>query len=105
MDRDEHVSYSAVAKIRMDTKPGFWIEVSPNPFKEGMKLNIGSNKNEEAIIILSDLSGKIILREASILKKGINAISVDRASQFAGGMCLLTVKTYQQRQTVKVLKE
>jgi len=51
------------------------------------------------------MSGKPLLRQTALLKKGINAININGAKQFTGGMYLLMVSTSLQKQTLKIAKE
>ncbi|MEP6674459.1 MAG: T9SS type A sorting domain-containing protein [Ferruginibacter sp.] len=105
VDRDGQFTYSAVAKIRVNSKAGFAVEVSPNPFKDQLKANIESMQNEDAVIVLSDMSGKVLIRQTASLKKGTNAIDINGTKQFVTGAYMLTVSTSQNRQTLKLIKE
>jgi hypothetical protein len=105
VDRDAKFSYSAVVRIRINNKGVFAVELSPNPFKEQLKANIESVQNEEAVITLTDMSGKVLLRQSATLKKGNNAVDISGTKQFAAGAYMLSVSTPQYKQTVKVIKE
>jgi hypothetical protein len=106
VDMDGKFRYSMIAKIRMSSK-GIFVEVAPNPFKEQLQLrvNVETAQQDEANIILSDMSGKVLFRKTSLLKKGNNAITIDEVKQFASGVYLLQISTSQQKQTIKVVKE
>ncbi len=106
VDLDGKFRFSSIARIRAAGK-GMFAEVSPNPFKEKLQLsvNVATAVQDKAGVILSDISGKILLRQSVLLKKGMNVITIDEVNKFSAGVYLLTVATSQQTETLKIVKE
>lgn len=103
IDKDGGFSYSAVVKINVSVK-GTFAEVNPNPFAEVLNINIESDVKDVAVMIVSDLSGRTLLKKAVLLSAGNNALQVKEAAGLSKGTYVLTISTSKQKQSIKVVK-
>ena len=103
INRDGGLSYSAIVKIRMSVNE--WVvQVNPNPFTENIKLNIESPVQDKATIILTDVSGRQLIKQNISISAGNNAFELNEASQLSKGTYVLTIVSSQQTQNIKVIK-
>jgi len=103
IDRNGFYAYSTIVKIRPSSK-GWLVEATPNPFMEKIQVNIESPVKDEATLILSDLSGKQLLKQQISISAGNNAFEITEAGKFAKGIYMLTIITAEQKQTIKIVK-
>ena len=103
VNTDGNFKYSVIVRIRTSVK-GWFAEASPNPFSETLKINIESPINDKASIILTDLSGKQLLKKDISLSQGNNAFEIPEAGSFARGVYMLRVQAAEQVQTIKIVK-
>src|SRR6185295_14860830 len=75
VDADGNFKYSDVIKIKLRLKEDF-IFVSPNPFKDRLVINIHSQKQDNAIFVLTDLSGRQVLKKNESLSRGSNIVQI-----------------------------
>ncbi len=103
VDLDGNFKYSAVVRIRTAVK-GWYAEATPNPYMETLKLNIESPINDKASIILTDMSGKQLLKKDIVISQGNNAFEITEAGRFANGIYMLRIMASEQAQTIKIVK-
>ena len=102
IDKDGNFKYSAIVRIRTLTKG--WIVEATNPFTEKIQVNIESPVKDEGMLILTDLSGKQLVKQHITLSPGNNAFEITEAGRFAKGIYMLSVMSSQQKQTIKIVK-
>jgi 1,4-alpha-glucan branching enzyme len=102
VDKDGNFKYSAVVKLRMSSKG--LIEVMPNPFAGKLKVKIESLLQDNATIMVTDVSGRQLFKKQIILAAGINTIDINEAGKFSKGTYLLTIIESQQKQSIKIIK-
>jgi hypothetical protein len=102
-DKDGRISYSAVVKIRMSAK-GVFAEIAPNPFRDKLNVNIESPAKDRATLMLTDLSGRQLIKKSILLSQGNNAFEMKETIKLSNGTYLLTVITSGQTQSSKVIK-
>jgi endonuclease I len=73
VDKDGKFAYSAVFTIHIPLNTKF--SVYPNPANDFLKLQLNNNSNETAMIILSDITGKIVLKQNVQANQGLINIS------------------------------
>lgn len=102
-DLDGQFTYSPVVKI---TPPpaSLTILATPNPFQQGLTVNIGAATTDNAVITITDMSGRIILAETIPIQKGSNVITLKTLSQLDKGIYLLHISTRSEKQSVELLK-
>ena len=67
-------------------------------------MNIESPVKDEATFILTDLSGKQLLKRHINLSSGDNTFEITEAGRFAKGIYMLSIMASQQKQTIKIVK-
>ncbi len=103
VDKDGDFKLSTIVKIKMNAGERF-AEVSPNPFKENLKVNIESPSQDKVTLIVTDLSGRKLLKQNKNVFAGKNTIDINGADKFAKGSYLLTIIASQRMQTIKIIK-
>lgn len=103
VDNDARFSYSATVKLSRAIKATS-IRATPNPFNNVLKLSITSAAKETLTLVLTDLSGKQLLRKLVNVQAGVNQLELNEAGKLASGSYLLTMISAQQNSTIKILK-
>ena len=88
--KDGSFSYSKIVSAAI-TKNKFAITVYPNPVKETLSASIHSGVEENVLVAVSDMQGKVLIQNKQKLGEGNNLISVD-THQLAKGSYLLVIK-------------
>ena len=73
VDNDGKFAYSAVFTLHIPLNTKF--SVYPNPAGNVLKLQLNNNSNEAATIIISDITGKIVLKQNARANQGLINIS------------------------------
>jgi len=81
------------------------ISVTPNPFRGTMWVTIGSDKNENAEMIVVDLMGRTVVRKSVTLQKGVNRFSFDEMSKAPAGNYFLRVATQNGVENIRLIKQ
>ncbi|MGK0364152.1 MAG: hypothetical protein ACI85O_001208 [Saprospiraceae bacterium] len=68
-DFDDSFAYSAVTTVNIDQATND-LTVSPNPFSKDITFQINSNSDENAVLKVFDISGKIVSKSNLMLSKG-----------------------------------
>jgi 1,4-alpha-glucan branching enzyme len=104
IDLDGNYKYSVVVKIRISAN-GWLIETNPNPFIRKINVNIESPVQDNASLVLTDLSGRQLIRQNITVSPGNNAFEMNEAEKLSRGTYLLSIHTSQQKiQTIKIVK-
>jgi glycosidase len=103
VDKDGNFKYSAVIKIRIQAN-GKFAEVNPNPFTGKLVVNIESPTQDKATLIITDFSGRQLLKQNKRLSPGNNEVQINEAGKFSKGTYLLTIIESQQIQSIKIVK-
>jgi len=78
--------------------------VNPNPFKDRLLITIASAVADKATFLLSDISGRELLKVNKQIPVGTNVIGIDETNNLSKGTYLLTIIKSNQSQTIKVIK-
>jgi hypothetical protein len=73
VDKDGKYAYSAVFTLHVPLNTKF--SVYPNPASDVLRIQLNNNSNETATVILSDITGKIVLKQIAKADQGIIKIS------------------------------
>lgn len=103
IDKDGNFKYSAIVRIRISAK-GWVMDASPNPYTEKFQVNIESALKDAGTIILTDLTGKQLLKQSINLSPGNNVFEISDAGRIAKGIYLVTLEVSQIKQTIKIVK-
>lgn len=103
VDKDGNSTFSSIVKIEITAQDKFTV-VNPNPFKNKLHVTVESPGSQKAIFILTDISGKRMLKTSKILSGGTNEVDFDETGRLSRGTYLLTIIETQQIQSIKVVK-
>lgn len=103
IDMDGTYAYSTVVKLNGPVKK-ISMMATPNPFGNVMKLSIASPAKEAAVLVLTDLGGKTILKRNVNLLQGVNNIELDRLPALAAGTYILNLVSAQSNTSIRVIK-
>ncbi|MBL7696136.1 MAG: T9SS type A sorting domain-containing protein [Ferruginibacter sp.] len=86
IDVDGKATYSKVLAVRLQSKAGVAMQVSPNPFTENLSMRFSATENGTAQIRIINSYGQTLLSKQSSITKGFNNLQVEGLSQLAPGM-------------------
>ncbi|MBN8701032.1 MAG: T9SS type A sorting domain-containing protein [Chitinophagales bacterium] len=86
VDVDGKFTYSNVLAVRLQSKTGVTMQVSPNPFTENLSMRFSATENGTAQIRIINSYGQTLLSKQSSITKGFNNLQVEGLSQLAPGM-------------------
>ncbi|MEN9964599.1 MAG: hypothetical protein RL582_1694, partial [Bacteroidota bacterium] len=93
LDFDNKVQYSSVVTVtRQNESPLNIFTISPNPSKNDIKIGVGSLSNTRASLVITDASGKIILKNNIQLISGFQNIPID-ITKYAVGSYFVQIQT------------
>ena len=95
---------SQVATLAADKFEQFAFEafVSPNPATENINLIVNSPQSHDAKIVLTNVTGQIVLDKKQHLDNGINAIAIDK-NAIAEGLYILSLESEGIKKSIKVI--
>ncbi|HSN61121.1 MAG TPA: T9SS type A sorting domain-containing protein, partial [Ferruginibacter sp.] len=102
-DTDGRFTYSATLRLNGAIKNSS-ITATPNPFADLLKINISSTMKEMVTLTLSDLSGRVLYRQAVQVQAGVNLLEITEVKKLATGTYLLTMFSQEQNSTIRILK-
>jgi hypothetical protein len=79
--------------------------VKENPFRESLNVEISSNGNDEVVLRLFGMDGKLYVSEKAALQAGINTISLNNVSRLNKDIYVLSVSGKTQNAKIKVIKK
>jgi uncharacterized repeat protein (TIGR03803 family) len=100
---DGHIKYSDVIKI-VRRMSNILVMISPNPFKNTLRIRIQSHGSEKAVFTLTDIAGHQVLLQNGQLNAGGNIIEMKEAQRIPNGSYILTIKTSGNTQAFHVIK-
>jgi hypothetical protein len=80
------------------------VTVKGNPFHEALHIEIISNANDEVVLSLFGIDGKIYTSKKITLQTGSNRIVLDHLSNLNQGVYILSVSGKMQNAKIKVIK-
>ncbi len=102
VDIDGRFTYSATLRLSGAVKT-ISIAATPNPFTQTVFVNITSPVKYAATLMITDLSGRQLLKQAVRLQAGVNVIEVP-AGKLSAGSYLLTMYSPEQTTSIRILK-
>ena len=103
VDKDGTFSYSAIEHVVV-AKKSLFISVYPNPISDNSVVAITTSKASKATIMVTDMTGKVILNQRKDLVAGVNNFYLN-SMIFISGYYQITVTTDDAKQTFKILKQ
>jgi hypothetical protein len=103
VDADGRVQYSKIVAVHLSSQ--FVIEkITPNPFRENLKVEISSRKDEWFVFRITDLAGRELFRETHAIRQGKNVIHIRDSKLLASGVYMLRIETETEKQGYRVVK-
>jgi hypothetical protein len=102
VDLDGNFTYSKV--IRITVKNDLLVFVNPNPFKNTLKVILNSANSDNAILALTDLSGRQLFKTSRPIFPGNNTIEITKVGTLPNETYILTVVTSNKTQIFKIVK-
>lgn len=103
VDIDGKFNFSGIVSIRSAVNE--WrAQVTPNPVDKNLKLQIESPLADKGTLIITDLSGKQLVKQSLVIMPGSNSFEIAESTKFARGIYLLSIFASQKNQTLKVIK-
>jgi len=103
VDADGNFKYSDIIKISVHLKEDF-IFVNPNPFKDHLVINIHSQKQDNVVFVLTDLSGRQLLKRNELLSRGSNIVQIHENGKLPEATYILTIITSNKTKSLKLVK-
>jgi len=100
---DGHIAYSDIIKI-VRRASDVAVTISPNPFKNTLRITIQSHNPGKAVFTLTDIAGHQVLVQNGQLNAGGNIIEINDAKRIPNGSYILTIKTSGNVQAFNVIK-
>ncbi|MEP6749528.1 MAG: T9SS type A sorting domain-containing protein [Bacteroidota bacterium] len=98
-----HSFYSRIIVLRNSQQGGNYIRLLNNPVAANIPLQAAVQKAENLQLVLLDLSGKELLKQAILVQAGINQLSIAVPPNCSKGVYLLQVKSQQLNATMRVM--
>lgn len=90
IDKDGSKSYSSIATVAFANNAKMRLNIYPNPVTATLKAQVTTLKAGAATITVTDVQGKILVKQTSQLALGTSQVAVD-ISNFASGNYLLRI--------------
>jgi uncharacterized repeat protein (TIGR03803 family) len=103
VDIDGHFKYSDVIKLTLPVT-GFLALVNPNPFKDLLVITVQSPVYDNALIAITDLSGRRLFTRNEPLSRGTNVVRLTNDGRLPNGTYVLTIVTSGKTKTFKLVK-
>jgi hypothetical protein len=104
IDIDGKHSYSKIISFQ-PFNTNFSVQALPNPFSSQITISANLAKDDQAIITLTDASGKKILSKTIALKKGVNTFQLSNMSSLQSGFYILNFSTSDNTRAIKLIKQ
>ena len=102
IDIDGKFTYGRTIKITGVSIAGINIQqVSPVPFTNSLILNISSDKNMQAQVLITDMTGRTQVQQSLQLLKGSGVYSINGLEKLANGTYILNIVTIDGKRIVE----
>jgi hypothetical protein len=98
------VTVSVVLGIQESNMEGGSVHVYPNPVKDRLTLELESRKKVKATLILSDMTGKILVSEEVVLAGGMNTHTIN-LENISSGIYFFTLRSEDFTKTMSLVVE
>jgi hypothetical protein len=105
VDRNTHFEYSHIVTVGANEKAGSTVlRTYPNPFTTELFTELYSNTETDAIIRVSDITGKEVITEKQHLQTGDNTISIKSLDHLREGIYFISVEMNGEKHSGKIIK-
>lgn len=101
-DLDGSNSYSRIIAVR-NSNANMDLQLFPNPANDVLQIQIPSNRKEAATLMITDATGKTVLKKSIQLNEGQNSISLP-VTQLSKGLYYLAIDNATEKQTHSFIK-
>ncbi len=106
IDVNNKFTYSNIIKVKLSSLKGIVVQVSPNPFRESVTVNMTSADNEKVVIKIRSLNGQTIFTKEMMVKKGKNGLQIGNLEGLSKGTYITqTLINDLLVDTQKIIKE
>jgi len=103
-DLDSRCSYSVIRSVSYENKEGV-VSMFPQPVTEKLNFVIRSQNEGTAIIAISDITGKIIIKQTQSLVNGTQTIEVNTGNLLRGSYIIMITDHTNKLATAKFIKQ
>ena len=101
---DGKIGYSTIVVLLNKDKGFELISLAPNPVKNTSILSLTTVKGGKIDISVSDVSGKVISKQSTIVISGNNPITMNFAALGAGSYNIIAVNAEGELKTIRFVK-
>jgi hypothetical protein len=105
LDLDGKESLSDIVSVSKGQKNETSLNVFPNPFSEGLIMQITSPAEAKAELTISDITGREMMHEYRQVFAGNNQIQLDEMKSLESGVYFLLLNTNGRKETMKIIKK
>ncbi|MCU0441545.1 MAG: T9SS type A sorting domain-containing protein [Bacteroidia bacterium] len=95
---------SEVVTVNFSLLDGGDLTIVPNPFDNDFVITITETANEEAVVSIIDVQGKLCATERHMMQSGQNRLNIDSSKDLENGIYYIRIVTPLHTQTLKVFK-
>jgi Secretion system C-terminal sorting domain len=104
VDKDGVFAYSNITSVKVTVKGFFVTGVYPSPFTDKLSISLSSENAGQAVIRLSDLTGRKVTSQAVTVNKGVTTVSLNNLGTLSAGMYVVEVSCGGNTYTQKIMK-
>ncbi|HWR32861.1 MAG TPA: T9SS type A sorting domain-containing protein [Chitinophagaceae bacterium] len=104
IDKDNRYTYSPVISLNKKQEDFRLQNIFPNPFINGLNVQIVSDKAQAVQLQFADISGRIVYCLNTVCSKGVNNIFLDKPGGLQAGIYLLKLNTGTEAVQQKLVK-
>jgi hypothetical protein len=97
-------SYSNILIMKSKTSAVQGFKVYPNLVESGATINLSTIKNENAELMIVDISGRIMSRQQARLSQGKNSIQLNDTDRLIAGNYLVVLSVGNEKMIQKIIK-
>ncbi|MFN6357680.1 MAG: T9SS type A sorting domain-containing protein, partial [Bacteroidota bacterium] len=106
VDLDGSINEGKTASVSItDNFNGIIVTANPNPFNQALAININITKQEQLILQLTDMTGKLISEQSVQAVSGSNDLLLQGVENLRAGMYFVNVIGSKGITTIKVVKQ
>jgi hypothetical protein len=104
VDKNGKAEYSKIISFSEQTGTGSNALVYPNPFNAELFVEIEAKGSGNALLTVTDLSGKTVATQKQATHEGMNTISLSDTGSLKAGVYFLSVETNGNRSVYKIIR-
>ncbi len=98
------VQYSDAVIVSPGSRTSLVTGVLPNPFADKLQLSLNAPKSGRLDIIVTDMTGRVVLKQQATISKGFSTIPVRDVSRLSQGVYTLITELDGERNSIKIIK-